>query len=87
MTVVAVVTAVDVRWVLAGRRDAVMTSATSANNLRMVDGKHGRPHITGVAVFADVARLHMRRVLTGGLRTVVAAETVAGNVHVIEVRR
>ena len=53
----------------------------------MVDRKHRRPHITGVTVFANVGRLHVRGAFTRSVGAVVATEAVAGDIHVIEVRR
>jgi len=77
VTVITGVTAREVSGMLADRRHAIMASAASANDLRVIDSKCRRPHIAGVTVFADVARLHMRRAFAGGLRAVMAAETVA----------
>lgn len=87
MAIVAVITTVDVGGVFAGRRDTVMTGSARAQYLGVVNGKHGHPDITGMAVFADIRRLHMRRTLTGGFGTVMAAEALARDVHMIEIRR
>ena len=40
-----------------------------------------------MAVFADVGGLYMRRDLARGIRAVMAAGTIAGDVNVIEIRR
>ena len=64
-----------------------MTRAAGADDLRMVNGKDGRKQVGVVAVFANVARLDVRRILAGCLDTVVAIDAVAGNVHVVEIRR
>ena len=87
MTVVAVSAAGDVVQVFSGCRDTVMTRATGAQDLCVVHGKHGRKHIGRMTVFANVARLHMRRAFACRVSAVVAAKAVAGDVHVIEVRR
>jgi len=87
MTVITVITARDVGWVLAACDNAVMTGTAGAQTLRVVDSKYRRPDIARVTVFANVARLHMRGILAGGFGTVVAAEAVARNVHVVEIRR
>ena len=38
-----------------------------------------------MAVFADIRRLHMRKILAGRFDTVVAAHAVAGDVEVVEI--
>ena len=86
VTVVAGVAAGYVRRVLAGGNDAVVAGGTTSNHLRVIDGHDGRKHIRGVAVVTDIRRLDVCRVLTGCVRTVVAAKTVAGDVQVIEIR-
>ena len=87
MTVVAVGAAGDVVQVFSGCRDAVMTRAAGAQDLCVVHGKHGRKYIGRMTVFANVARLHMRRAFACRVSAVVAAKAVAGDVDVIEVRR
>ncbi len=87
MAVVAVVTASDVCRVFASCRDAIMTGTAASQNLCMVDREYGRPDVRGVAVFADVAGLDVRRSFAGGLRAIVAAKAVAGDVNVVEVGR
>ena len=87
MAVIAVIAAGYMGRVFAGCRAAIVTGAASTDNLRMVDGVSRHPHIRRMAVFADVARLHMCcRILARGVGTVVAAEAVARDVDVIEVR-
>ena len=87
MTVVAVISACDVRRVFADRRDAVMAGTASANDVRMVDGEDRCEHIGCVAVLADVGRLYMRRAFSGGIGAVVAVDAIAGDTHVIEIGR
>jgi len=86
MAVLAVVTTVDMTLVLAGRDDAVVTGSAGTNHLGVFDRIDRYPHIRCVAVFADVAGLYVRLGLARGFGTVVAAEAVAGDVGVIEVR-
>jgi hypothetical protein len=74
------------RGMLAGGDDAVMAGVARADDLRMIDGHHGRKDIRRVAVFTDIGRLNVPAVLSGGLRTVMAAYTVTGDVDVIEIR-
>ena len=40
-----------------------------------------------MAVLTDVCRIHMRRVLTGGIDAIVATEAIARDVRVVENRR
>lgn len=87
MAVVAVVATVNVRWMLANRCRAVMTRATRTQHLRMVHRIDRFPHVCGVAIFADIGRLHVLRPLACGVCAVVAAKAVAGNIDVIEVSR
>ena len=53
----------------------------------MIDCVHGVPHIRGVAIFADVAGLHVNRAFTRRIRAVMTACAVASDVHVVEVGR
>jgi len=87
MTIVASITTGDMSRVFAGRRNAVMTGTAAAQNLCVIDGKHGRPNVRCVAVLANIAGLYVCRGLADGLRAVVAAHTIASDVDVIEVRR
>lgn len=87
MTVVAVVAALDMCRMLTGRGDAIMTRPARTEYLAVVDGERRRPDVAGVTVFANVGRLDVRRRLAGCIRAVVAVETVAGDVYVIEVGR
>ena len=87
MTVIAVIPARDVRRVLAACNDAVMTGAAGAQYLGVVDRENRRPHIAAVTVFANIARLYVRGALARGFGAVVAAEAVARDVDMIEIRR
>jgi len=86
VTVIAGVAAGNVRRVLAGGDDAVVTGTTTSDHLRVIDGHDGREHIRGVAVVTDIRRSDVCRVLTGCVRAVMAAKTVTGDVPVIEIR-
>ena len=70
--------------VLADGGGTVVAGATGAKNLAMIDGRRGSENCRGVAVLANVRRLHMRRILAGRIRTVMAAHTVVGNTRMIE---
>ena len=87
MTVVAVIAACNVRGVLSACRNAIVTGSATSQHLRVVDGHDWLPHIGGVAVFAHIGRLNMRRALAGGLRAIVAPHAVSGDAHVVEIRR
>ena len=69
---------------LADGSGTVVAGATGAENLAMIDGRRGSENCRGVAIFANVRRLHMRRVLAGRIRAVMAANTVVGNTRMIE---
>jgi len=56
VAIVAVVAALDVILVLAGRRRAVMAGAASAQHLCVIDGKAWRPNVRGMAVLAHICR-------------------------------
>ncbi len=68
-------------------RHAVMTRAADADDLGVVDGERGYPRVRIMAVLADVTGLNMSRILASRIHTIVAAEAIAGNVHVVEVGR
>jgi len=73
MTVVTIVTACDMRWMLACCRSAIVARATSTQNLRMVDGIGRRKYVCVVTILTNVACLYMRRTLADGINTVVTA--------------
>jgi len=87
MAVITGIAAVDVGRVFAHGCDTVVARAAGADDLRMVNGKNGREHVGVVAVLAYVCGLNVCLVLAGCLDTVVAIDAVAGNVHVVEIRR
>ncbi len=87
VAVVAVGATINVPLVLACRDDAVVAGSAGSDDLRVIDRKDGNPDIRCVAVLADVAGLDVGQVLASGLGAVVAAETIAGDVDVIEVCR
>ena len=77
MTVVAIDATGDVRRILAGCSDAVMTGPACAEYLRMVNCKHRRKNIGCMAVFADIAGLNVSDVLADCLNAIVTIDTVA----------
>lgn len=87
---VAVVTGIttgDMCRVFAGRGSAVVTGTAAADDLRVIDSISRRPNDVVMAIFADIAGLHVGRTLAGCLRTIVTINTIAGDVDVIEVCR
>jgi len=87
MAVVAGIAACDVCWMFTRRSDTVMTGATGAYYLGVIDGKRRYEHIGGMAVFADIAGLNMCRGLAGRLGAVMAVDAVTRNVDVVEIGR
>ena len=85
MAIVAGISACDMSWAFPGRGDAVVTRATSSDDLSMVHRTDWCPDIGGVAVFADIARLNVVKILAGRIGAVVAVNAVVRNVCVIKV--
>ena len=87
MAVVAVIAAGDMRWVLAGGNDAIVTGAASADYLRVVHRVSRNPDIGVMAVFANICCQNVCRVFAGRFDAVVAAYAIAGDADVIEICR
>ena len=87
MTVVAIITAGDMRWVLACRNDAVVAGAASADYLGVVHRVGWNPDIGVVTVLTNFRCQNVRRVLAGCFDAVVAACAIAGDTYVIKIRR
>ena len=87
MTVITIITARDMRWVLAGRGSAVVARATSTQDLRMVDGIGRRKYVCVVTILANIGCLYVRRTLADGIETVVTACTIIDDTEVIKVCR
>ncbi len=87
VTVITRIATGDMRWVLAGCRDAVMARAAGADHLGVVNGKRGRKNIGVVAVLADITGLDMCRILTRGIGAIVTVDAVASDIDVIKIRR
>ena len=77
----------EVTRVRTGCYDTVVTARTRAKHLCVVNSQYGRKYISGVAVFADIRRLRVSRIFAHRIRTVMAAEAVARDIDVIEIRR
>lgn len=87
VAIITVVAAGDMRRVLASCNSAIMTGATAANDLGMIDDNHRYKNRRAVTIFTDICRLNMRRVLAGCFRAVVAVDAIGGYLAVIERRR
>jgi hypothetical protein len=86
VAVVAGIAAGEVRRVLAGCNYAIVTGATGADDLGMVDAKYGRKYVGVMAVFANVAGLNVRKVLANGAHAVVAVNAATGDIQMIKIR-
>ena len=84
MTVIAVVAAGNMRWMLAGGCDAVVAGATCTQDLGVIDYCHWRKHACAMAVFADVRRKRVRLVFTGCIRAVMAVYAVSRDGRVVK---
>jgi len=87
VAIIAIVAACDMRWVLAGRSDTVVTRGTTAEDLCVIDGYYRCPNRWDVATFTNVRCLDMHGTFAGRIRTVMAIHAIAHDTHVIEVRR
>lgn len=84
MTVVAVVTARNVRRVLACRSDAIVAGTTGAEYLCVVNSDSRHIGDGAVAILADIGGLDMRRSFTSGRQAVVAGNAITDDSDVIE---
>ena len=87
VTIVAGVATGNVCQVFANGDDAIMAGAASPNDLAVIDHHYRRKDISRVTVFANIGCLDVRRIFSGGVRAVMAANTIASNVDVVEIRR
>ena len=87
VTIVAGIIGIQVSRVFTDGCNAVMTRAAGANDLGVIDRKHGREHVGSVAVLANIAGLDVRLVFAGRFCTVVAADAIAADICVVEIRR
>lgn len=83
MAVIAVAAARDMSCVFASRRHAVMAGAANTQYLRVVHRGHRLECDRVVAVFADIACLHVRRTLAGRRSAIVTTDAVSENAGVV----
>jgi len=87
VAIIAVVTAADVRRVLAFCNRAIVTGVAGANNPHVIDPVcRCKEHVV-MAVLTHIRRLNVHQALTDRVRAVVATEAVRGDIDVIEIRR
>ncbi len=77
----------EVSRVCASCNDTVVAGRTRAKHLGVIDGQYGRKHVGRVAVLTDIRRLRVGRIFAGRICAVMAANTVARNIYMIEIRR
>ena len=87
MTIVAIVAAGYVCRVLARRRVAVVTTATVAEDLGVIDREHRHENRRCVTVFTNIGYLHVCGIFAGCERAVVTADAIAGIGRVVKCRR
>ena len=75
------------RRVLPGRCDAVVTGVAGTQHLCVVDCEDRHELRICVAVLADIGRRNVSRIFPGCIDTVMAANAIAGDVHMAERRR
>lgn len=85
MTVVAGVATGDMILVLAGGRDTVVTGATAADHLGVIDGKRRYEYVGRVAVLADIRGANVLWVFAGTVGAIVTADTVVHDVGMVKV--
>lgn len=75
----------EVILVLPNRLDTVMARRTRTQHLRVIDGEYRREYVCRMTVFADVGCLYVLLVLACRICSVVTADTIAGDIHVVEI--
>ena len=86
VAVVAGIAAGEVCRVFAGCNYAIMTGATGADDLGMVDAKYGREYVGVMAILANVAGLNVRKVLANGVHAVMAVNAATGDIQMVKIR-
>lgn len=87
MTHVALLCGAEVVLILAGRLDAIVAGGARPEDLGMIYRQDRRKHIGRMTVFAHICCLYMCRILARCICAVMAADTIARNINVIEIRR
>ena len=84
MAVIALIIARDVGRMFTGCGNPIVTGATSAEDLSVVDSRGGHKSYGAMAVLADVCRLHVNRTLANGGNAVMAGNAIADYASMIE---
>jgi hypothetical protein len=84
---IALLRRAEVSRVCASCYDTVVAARTRAKYLGVIDGKYGRKHVGRVAVLTDIRRLRVGRIFADSICAVMAANTIARNIYMIEIRR
>jgi len=84
MTVVAIITTRDMCRMLTSRNNTIVTCATGAQDLGVIDRCGRLESDSTVAVFTDIRGLHMDQALAGGGRAIVTRNTIANNAYMVE---
>ena len=86
MTIVTIIAARKVRWMLTCCDSAVMTRRAGANDLGMIDHHCWLKERCAMAIFADIAGQYVILILPCRVGAIVTTNAVARNVQVIERR-
>ena len=87
VTIVTGIAAGDMRWMFASCDDAVVTRIARTDDLCVIDGEGRGKNVRVVAVLANIAGLNVSDVLARRIDAVVAVNTIARDIQVIEVCR
>jgi hypothetical protein len=87
MAIVTIIAARNMRRVLAGGGIAIVAGSATTQHLRVIDRERWYPYSWVVAVLADVGGQGVGRVFARGRNAVVAVDTAAGDIGVVEVSR
>jgi len=84
VAIIAVVSAGNMRWVLACRDGAVMTGYASTDNLRVINYHNRLKERCAVAIFTDVAGQHVILIFPNRVRTIVTTNAIARVIRMIK---
>lgn len=87
MAIVAGIAARDMCWMFACRNDAIMAAVAGADDLRVVNGEDRCKDVGVVAILTNIAGLDVCQILANGVHTVMAVNTLACDVQMVEVGR
>ena len=84
MTIITLIVAGKVQCMLTPARDPVVATRARTQYLCVIHVEHGCPEINTVAVFTGACGLEMLRRFAGGLLSIMAGNTTAGDGGVVE---